>query len=266
VAPRRRDEGSLAMMADTDILRLDAIGHNFGGLSVLRSVSFAVPERGLTGLIGPNGSGKTTLFNVISGYLAQQHGSVIYRGHALAAASVQDRSRAGMVRTFQTPKIFEHMTVLENIMAGCCKLMRTGLVQDMVRTRRARRVMQTIAERARDACQKFELDRIRDLPALNLTAGQRRILEIARAVVGEPQLLMLDEPSSGLNAEEIENLRGWIRQLRQEGMSILLVSHDMELMTVVDTVHVLYFGEIIASGSMDAIKQNARVREVYLGV
>jgi ABC-type branched-subunit amino acid transport system ATPase component len=254
------------MTADADILRLDAIGHNFGGLAVLRSVSFAVPDRGLTGLIGPNGSGKTTLFNVISGYIAQQHGTVLYRGNALTTDSVQTRSRAGMVRTFQTPKIFEHMTVLENIMAGCCKLTRTSLVQDMLRTPRAQREMRNIAERAREACSRFELDRIRDLPALNLTAGQRRILEIARAVVGEPQLLMLDEPSSGLNAEEIENLRRWIRQLRQDGMSILLVSHDMELMTVVDTVHVLYFGEIIASGSMDAIKQNARVREVYLGV
>ena len=254
------------MTADAAILRLDAVGHNFGGLSVLRSVSFAVPERGLIGLIGPNGSGKTTLFNIITGFLAHQRGTIFYRGRGLGTETVQDRSRAGMVRTFQTPKIFEHMSVLENIMAGCCKLTRTAITEDLLRTPRARRQMAEIRRRAERACVEFGLDRIRDLPALNLTAGQRRILEIARAVVGEPQLLMLDEPSSGLNAEEIERLRGWMRQLRQDGMSILLVSHDMELMAVADDVHVLYFGEIIASGSMETIKQNARVREVYLGV
>jgi ABC-type branched-subunit amino acid transport system ATPase component len=254
------------MEIEPDILRLDAIGHNFGGLSVLRSVSFAVPERGLVGLIGPNGSGKTTLFNVITGYIAPQRGAIAYRGKRLRSESTQDRSRAGMVRTFQTPKIFENMTVLENVMVGCCKSTRTSIAQDMFGTARARTEMRNILQRAENACTKFDLGRIRDALAQNLTAGQRRILEIARAVVGAPKLLLLDEPSSGLNADEIENLRRWIRQLREEGICILLVSHDMELMTVADTVHVLYFGEIIASGSMDVIKQDVRVREVYLGV
>lgn len=249
-----------------DILCLEAVGHNFGGLSVLRSVSFTVPEHGLVGLIGPNGSGKTTLFNVITGYITPQRGTIVYRGRPLRAETTQERSRAGMVRTFQTPKIFEHMSVIENVMAGCCKGTRTSMAQDMLRTMRARSEMRHIQEAAEQACAKFGLDRIRDVPAAGLTAGQRRILEIARAAVGRPTLLLLDEPSSGLNADEIESLRRWIRQLREEGIGILLVSHDMELMTVTDTVHVLYFGEIIASGSMDVIKRDTRVREVYLGV
>jgi ABC-type branched-subunit amino acid transport system ATPase component len=251
---------------ESDILRLDEVGHNFGGLVVLRSVSFAVPVRGLVGLIGPNGSGKTTLFNVITGYIAPQRGAVVYCGKALRGETTQDRSRAGMVRTFQTPKVFEHMTVLENVMVGCCKSTSTSMAQDMLATRRSRSEMDRIRELAGNACSKFDLDHLRGVPASSLTAGQRRILEIARAVVGAPKLLLLDEPSSGLNADEIENLRRWIRQLRDEGICILLVSHDMELMTVTDTVHVLYFGEIIASGSMEAIRQDARVREVYLGV
>jgi ABC-type branched-subunit amino acid transport system ATPase component len=254
------------MSTTGDILRLEGIGHSFAGLNVLRSVSFAVGERGIVGLIGPNGSGKTTLFNAITGFLTPQQGTITYCGEALNGRSVQNRSDAGLVRTFQTPKIFENMTVIENIMVGYCKHTRTSFTQDLFRTPRANRELRTIKEIADKACVKFELDSLRNELARQLTAGQRRILEIARAVVGEPKLLLLDEPSSGLNAEEIENLRGRITQLRSEGIAILLVSHDMELMTVTNLVHVLYFGEIIASGTMAEIQQNTRVREVYLGV
>jgi ABC-type branched-subunit amino acid transport system ATPase component len=254
------------MLAVGDILRIEDVGHSFAGLNVLRSVSFAVGNRGIVGLIGPNGSGKTTLFNVISGFLSPQQGTIVYCGEALGRRSVQGRSNAGLVRTFQTPKVFENMSVIENIMVGCCKHTRTSIAQDLLRTPRANRELRTIREKADQACTKFALDPIRNEPAKKLTAGQRRILEIARAVVGEPKLLMLDEPSSGLNADEIEHLRGHITQLLDDGIAILLVSHDMELMTVANIVHVLYFGEIIASGTMTEIQQNARVREVYLGV
>jgi ABC-type branched-subunit amino acid transport system ATPase component len=251
---------------DRDILRLDDVGHNFGGLSVLRSVTFSVPQSGIVGLIGPNGSGKTTLFNAISGFLYPQKGTITYRGRALDNASIQERSRRGMLRTFQTPKVFEHLTVLENIMVGCCKNTRTTIVQDITHSPKATRVRREIRDLAAATVDKFEMKSLSDRLAGNLTAGQRRILEVARAVVSQPNLLLLDEPSSGLNKDEIDNLRRWIVQFRAENMSILLVSHDMELMTVTDIVHVLYFGEIIASDSMDEIKKNTRVREVYLGM
>lgn len=255
------------MPGDTaDILRLDEVGHHFGGLTVLRSVSFSVTTNGIVGLIGPNGSGKTTLFNVISGFLQARKGTIRYRGEVLGNASIQERSRRGMLRTFQTPKVFEHLTVLENIMVGCCKQTHTSILQDMLHSRGSNQVRRQIGEVAEGTLVKFGLEPLRATLAGSLTAGQRRILEIARAAVSAPKLLLLDEPSSGLNPEEIENLRRWIVQLRQEGMSILLVSHDMELMTVCDLVHVLYFGEIITSSDMDGIKNNARVREVYLGV
>jgi ABC-type branched-subunit amino acid transport system ATPase component len=249
-----------------DILRLEGVGHNFGGLTVLRSVTFPVPDNGIVGLIGPNGSGKTTLFNTISGFLLPRKGTITYRGEVLGSSSIQERSRRGMLRTFQTPKVFENMTVLENIMVGCCKGTHTTILQDLAHSPHATREQHAIEEIADAALRKFDLTALRDTLSSNLTAGQRRILEIARAVVSTPKLLLLDEPSSGLNPDEIDSLRRRIVQLRSEGMSILLVSHDMELMTVTDLVHVLYFGEIITSGSMDEIKSNPRVREVYLGV
>jgi ABC-type branched-subunit amino acid transport system ATPase component len=206
------------------------------------------------------------LFNVISGFLTPQKGVVMYRGAALGSQSIQERSNRGMVRTFQTPKVFENLTVLENIMVGACKNTRTTILQDIGHTPRSNREMRTILHDAEATLEKFELGALRDTLASVLSAGQRRVLEIARAVVGKPSLLLLDEPSSGLNDTEIGNLRRWIVQLREEGLSVLLVSHDMGLMTVSDRVHVLYFGEIITSGNMDEVKQNPRVRDVYLGV
>jgi ABC-type branched-subunit amino acid transport system ATPase component len=249
-----------------DILRLEDVGHNFGGLAVLRSVNFSVPRNGIVGLIGPNGSGKTTLFNAISGFLHPQKGTIAYSGDVLGGASVQERSRRGMLRTFQTPKVFEHLTVLENVMVGCCKGRRTTILQDMAHSPKAKRIRREIRDLATATVDKFQLTHLASTLASSLTAGQRRILEIARAVVSQPKLLLLDEPSSGLNQNEIDNLRRWIVQFRDDGMSVLLVSHDMELMTVSDIVHVLYFGEIIASDNMDVIKKSARVREVYLGM
>jgi ABC-type branched-subunit amino acid transport system ATPase component len=252
------------MRGGNDILTVDGVGHRFGGFTVLRSVTLSVPEGGLVGLIGPNGSGKTTLFNIISGYLPLQTGAIEFRARPLTTQSVQDRNRAGMVRTFQTPKIFERMSVLENIMVGACKTTRTGMIQDMLRLPHARGEMRRIRSAAERVAGVFGL--AGDLPARTLPAGQRRILEIARAMVGEPRLLMLDEPSAGLNREEMQQLIAALRRINETGLAILLVSHDMELMAVASNVHVLNFGEIIAMGNMAAIQQNADVREVYLGV
>jgi ABC-type branched-subunit amino acid transport system ATPase component len=248
----------------SNILVLDRVGHGFAGLSVLRNVSFTVPEKSIVGLIGPNGSGKTTSFNILSGYLALQTGTISFRGQKLVAQTVQDRCRVGMVRTFQTPKIFERMTVAENIMVGASKITRTGIIQDLFHSPQAKAEMRRVREVGERIARDLGLAAGR--PAATLPAGQRRILEIARALAGEPKLLMLDEPSAGLNRDEILHLIATIRRMNQSGLSILLVSHDMELMAVAETVHVLNFGEIIASGNMAAIQQNQAVREAYLGI
>lgn len=249
-----------------DVLRLEGIRHSFGGLRVLSNVNLRVDVGGVTGLIGPNGSGKTTLFNIVSGYLVPNGGTVQYDGDVINGDSVQDRCRRGLVRTFQTPRLFEQMTVLENVMVGVTKLTSTSLLQDMLGLAGARREIERCRAEAEKLCQKFNLARIQNVGAGQLPAGQRRMVEIARAIAGRPKLLLLDEPSSGLNHDEIENLRTWISALKDDGLSILLVSHDMGLMSVAAEVHVLYFGEIIVSGTMATIQQEPRVREVYLGV
>lgn len=248
------------------LLQVTAVAHSFGGLSVLRNVSFAVAQGSIVGLIGPNGSGKSTLFNIVSGFLRQNGGTVHYDGADITSESMLRRSRLGLVRTFQTPKVFERMSVLENIMAGFHKTTHTGVLQNMFMTPASRREVHTMRADAEAICAKFDLAPLRHMPAGLLPAGQRRILELARAFAGRPKMLLLDEPSSGLNTEEIEHLSKWLLMLNKEGLTILLVSHDMELMGVANEVNALYFGEIIASGTMDVIQHNQAVRDAYLGV
>ncbi|HPG02325.1 MAG TPA: ABC transporter ATP-binding protein [Beijerinckiaceae bacterium] len=247
------------------LLSLENVGHAFGGFTVLREVALDVPKGEIVGLIGPNGSGKTTLFNIISGYVRHRSGRIVYDGVEMRNQTIQQRSYAGMVRTFQTPMVFEKMTVLENVMVGCNKITSSGMVEGLLSLPRARKEAKAMREQAEMYCEKFSLSSVAHQLAHNLSAGQRRILEIARAVVGKPNLLLLDEPSSGLNPDEIDELDRSIRALNDAGLTILLVSHDMDLMSVARRVHVLYFGRIIASGSMEEIQANPEVREAYFG-
>ncbi len=249
-----------------ELLSITGLQHGFGAVKVLTDFNLSIPDGGLVGLIGPNGSGKTTLFNLVSGYIEPREGTIAFEGVALRGRSVEERSRLGLVRTFQTPKVFESMTVIENIMVGCAKLPAPGPWAEMIGLPGSRRAMREMRSHAEAVCDRFELSHLRDAPTKTLPAGQRRLLEIARAVAGGPRLLMLDEPSSGLNDDEVRVLERWLHKLRSDGISILLVSHDMELMGCVDHVHVLFNGEILVSGDMLTLQDDARVREVYLGV
>lgn len=253
-------------MFDTTLLNVEKLGHSFGAVKVLNEVSFDVPANGLVGLIGPNGSGKTTLFNLISGFIEPCAGAIAFGGRPMTGMAVEDRSRCGLVRTFQTPRVFESMTVLENIMVGCAKMTGAGMLGEMFGLPGARALRRNMEQAAAEVCARFDLWKLRDEPTSTLPAGQRRVLEIARAVIGKPRLLMLDEPSSGLNDAEVRTLRHWINRLRADGISILLVSHDMELMADVDTVHLLYNGDLLVSGKMAALTTDPRVRDIYLGV
>lgn len=247
------------------ILELRSVAHAFGGLTVLRDVSFTVQRGGIAGLIGPNGSGKTTLFNIASGYLIPKAGEILLQERDITRSSVPARSRAGLIRTFQTPKVFGHMSVADNVAMGLYMQTRAGFASAMLRSPSARREYAKVKEQTAAMLDRFGLTALARSRAGELPAGQQRIVEIARARMATPRLLLLDEPSSGLSHDEVQRLRQWIEELAAEGITILLVSHDMGLMQVCEEVHALYFGKIIASGSMALIQANDAVREAYLG-
>jgi ABC-type branched-subunit amino acid transport system ATPase component len=248
------------------LLEVKQVSRSFSGLRVLNNVSFTAREGEITGLIGPNGAGKSTLFNIVSGFLAPGSGQVIYRGADIARASVPARSRMGLVRTFQTPQVFPNLTVRENIMCGCYKQTASGMSTGLLGTPGARGEVACMGAAADAACERFGLTAVRDQLAGKLPGGQQRLVELARACAGEPQLLCLDEPSSGLNSEEVARLMQTLTRLNREGLTILLVSHDMDLVAIAHVIHVLCFGEIIASGPLSHVQGDPRVREAYLGV
>jgi branched-chain amino acid transport system ATP-binding protein/nonpolar-amino-acid-transporting ATPase len=247
------------------VLRLRAIHHSFRGLQVLKGVDLEVPDGAFVGLIGPNGAGKSTLFNIATGYLRADAGAVEYRGEDLTRSSVQARTARGLVRSFQTPKVFAQMSVLENVMVGRHRHGRGGVLANMLGTGFSRRAFRRTAGEAEALLLRFGLSKLARHSAGLLPAGQQRMLELARAYAAQPSLLLLDEPSSGLNSEEIEQLKRVLRELNGEGIGILLVSHDMDLVRVAAEVSVLCFGEIIARGAMAQVQQDPRVREAYLG-
>ena len=248
------------------MLALRGASKHFGGVKAVDDVSFTLARGTITGLIGPNGAGKSTLFNIISGFLVPDRGLILYAGTDVNRLSVPQRSFRGLVRSFQTPQVFPHLTVLENLVAGCYKDTRSGVLAGLLGTPGARRELRRMREAAAEACEKYGLSAVRDRFAGKLPGGQQRLLELARAALGRPRLLCLDEPSSGLNTEEVAQLMDLLRQLNREGVTILLVSHDMDLVTVASSIHVLCFGEIIASGPLPKIQADARVRDAYLGV
>jgi branched-chain amino acid transport system ATP-binding protein/nonpolar-amino-acid-transporting ATPase len=248
------------------LLEVRNVSHSFSGLHVLKDVSFAAEDGSICGLIGPNGAGKSTLFNIISGFLAPDRGEVVYAGADINRLSVAQRSLQGLVRTFQTPQVFAHLTVRENLVAGGYKDLRSGMLANLLGTSGSRQELRRMQDAADAACAKFGLSTVRERLAGKLPAGQQRLVELARAALGRPRLLCLDEPSSGLNSEEVAQLMQMLRLLNREGVSIVLVSHDMDLVAVASVLHVLCFGEIIASGPLAKVQADARVREAYLGV
>jgi branched-chain amino acid transport system ATP-binding protein len=248
------------------LLEVRQVSHRFSGLTVLKNVSLTVSSGSITGLIGPNGAGKSTLFNIVSGFLAPEAGQILYRGQEVSRLSVPRRSRLGLVRTFQTPQVFPTLTVRENLIAGCYKQTDSGIAAGLFGTPGARAEIARMTTAADAACERFGLTEVRDQLAGKLPSGQQRLVELARASVGLPALLCLDEPSSGLNSEEVTRLMQTLERLNGEGLTILLVSHDMDLVAVASVIHVLCFGEIIASGPLSQIQSHPRVREAYLGV
>ena len=248
------------------VLSVEQLSMQFGGIRALHEVSLGVQRGSITALIGPNGAGKTTLFNLVTGFLAPQAGRIVFAGVEIQGRPAHRIARRGIARTFQLVQLFDHMTVLENVMVGRHRLSRAGLLAGALQFPWTRKEEKEIHAQAMQALEFVGLaDRARQSAAV-LPLGLKRMLEIARALASAPTLLLLDEPASGLDAVETERLQDLILELRRQEITILLVEHDMGLtMEVADEIAVLNYGKLIADGPPRAIQKNPEVIAAYLG-
>lgn len=238
----------------------------FGGFQALDGVSLSVPDGGLVGVIGPNGAGKSTLFSVVSGFIKPDGGHVALQGRNIDRLSAAERARAGMVRTFQVPREFSHMTVRENLMTAAPGQSGEGLFGLFFRPGRVRREEEQIATIVSQTIDFLRLGPVADLPSGKLSGGQKKLLELGRALMVQPKLILLDEPFAGVNPVLIEELGLRILELNRQGIAFLIIEHDLKALTkLVPTLFVMDRGHILASGAPAAVLANPDVREAYLG-
>lgn len=247
-------------------LQVQGLSIRFGGVQALENVSLDVHREQIKAVIGPNGAGKTTFFNLVSGILTPDTGEITFESRRVDRLPPHRIAKCGISRTFQTMQPFHNMTVLENVMVGRHSRSNTGLIQAALRTPWARSEEKRIQKNAGEWIEFVGLSELAGRPAGQLPCGQQRLLEIARALATNPKLLLLDEPAAGLNYRETERLGKLLFKIRDLGVTLLLVEHDMSLvMDVSDEVFVLDYGRKVAEGPPQEIQKNPKVIEVYLG-
>lgn len=238
----------------------------FGGFAAVDGVSFDVREGEIVGLIGPNGAGKSTLFQVISLFQPATSGQVFFMGEPLIGRPPYVPARLGLVRTFQITRVFSRMTVLENLMFAAPRQPGEHLANVVLSPRRVRAHEASVARRANELIEYFNLGRVRDQYAGALSGGQRKLLEMARALMTEPRMMLLDEPMAGVNPALKEELLRYILDLREKGMTFLVIEHDMDMiMRICDRIVVMANGRIIAEGDPPSVRRNPAVVDAYLG-
>jgi branched-chain amino acid transport system ATP-binding protein len=248
------------------MLKLDKVSKRFGGLAVLQDVSFEVPEGKVFGLIGPNGAGKTTVFNLITGLLPPSGGTIELADKSLVGVPPHQITRSGIARTFQNIRIFKEMTLVENVIVGMHAHLNYGVPSLLFSLPDFRAREKRARERAHELLALVSLDSKANDIADNLSYGDQRKLELARALATEPKLLLLDEPVAGMNTGEKVELMAEITQIAKRGYTIFMIEHDMRfVMGLCERIAVLNFGRIIAEGTPDQIKNNPDVIEAYLG-
>jgi branched-chain amino acid transport system ATP-binding protein len=250
-----------------EILRIENLSKSFGGVTAVRDCTFSVTQGTVLGLIGPNGAGKSTVVDLVSGFGRPDAGRITFAGTQITGKRPDIIARLGLIRTFQTPREWRQLTVLQNVLVARCGYSREALWHTIVRGRRIRR--DELAERAKvmEILDRYQLADLRDIKAGDLSGGQKRLLEFARVAAADPTLVILDEPMGGVNPVLGTRIGEAIRHFADEGHTVIVVEHNLPfIQRISDEVVVMDTGEVIAQGSFDSLRDNPRVVDAYLGM